>query len=183
MAADGGFDMSSELPDIAADAADAAGRAFIETVARLARSDPAKAKTVIAEVMGKASTIDGFATIALGSGHAPASALTLDVAGAGVLSQAEADRDELGRNQRSRIREAVLLDILQANAGPCALTKLMAGLAGRGIADTQAAVVSHLHRLKANGLITQPGNGFYDITSDGLGHLRKLRASLGPLVP
>jgi DNA-binding PadR family transcriptional regulator len=52
----------------------------------------------------------------------------------------------------------------------------------KGFTDSSGAVVSQLHRLKKLGLINQPANGMYEITLDGLGHLRKLRSSFGALV-
>lgn len=90
---------------------------------------------------------------------------------------------DAGRNQRSKVREMVLLDILEREDRACTLQQLMAGLAAKGFADTNAAVVSQLHRLKALGVVSVPGSGIYEITDSGLGHLRKLRSSFGALVP
>jgi hypothetical protein len=36
--------------------------------------------------------------------------------------------------------------------------------------------------MKKLGVIDQPANGMYEITQDGLGHLRKLRSSFGALL-
>ncbi|MFA5950640.1 MAG: hypothetical protein WC807_10190 [Hyphomicrobium sp.] len=183
MAADGGFD-GGPSPDSLAAAAARAGGDYIDLVAKLAGYDPGAAISLITQHIEKVRMISDYAGLRVGSAGAEAvDPATGDRASqGGTQGGQESDLDDLGRNQRSRIREAVILDIIERNAAPCALQKLMTGLAGRRIVDTQAAVVSHLHRLKSNGLITQPGSGFYDITTDGLGHLRKLRASLGSLV-
>jgi hypothetical protein len=103
-------------------------------------------------------------------------------------ADAEADGsalDEIGRNQRSRVRELVLLDALSRETKAYSLQQLMAALAQRGFQDTQSAVVSQLHRLKKLGLIRQPENstGMYEVTDAGLGHARSLRASFGAYLP
>jgi hypothetical protein len=91
--------------------------------------------------------------------------------------------DEIGRNQRSRVRELVILEALSQGAKAYALQQVMGALAQRGFKDdTPSAVVSQLHRLKKLGLITQPAGstGMYEITNAGLGHARTLRSSFGP---
>jgi DNA-binding PadR family transcriptional regulator len=57
----------------------------------------------------------------------------------------------------------------------------MRALEERGFSDGSAAIVSQLHRMKKLGIIEQPANGMYEVTQDGLGHLRKLKASFGAL--
>lgn len=93
--------------------------------------------------------------------------------------------DEIGRNQRSRVRELVLLEALSRETKAYSLQQLMAALAQRGFQDTPSAVVSQLHRLKKLDLIRQPANstGMYEITNAGLGHARNLRSSFGAYVP
>ena len=91
--------------------------------------------------------------------------------------------DEIGRNQRSRVRELVILEALSQDAKAYALQQIMVALAQRGFKDdTPSAVVSQLHRLKKLGLINQPAGstGMYEITNAGLGHARTLRSSFGP---
>ena len=90
--------------------------------------------------------------------------------------------DDIGRNQRSRVREMTLLDILAAEARPYSLLQLMRALDDRGFAEGQPAVVSQLHRMKKVGVIEQPANGMYEVTEEGLAHLRKLKSSVGALV-
>ena len=92
------------------------------------------------------------------------------------------DFDDIGRNQRSRLRELQLLDTMARETRPYSLQQLLSALAGKGFADSSGAVVSQLHRLKKLGLINQPANGMYEVTLDGLGHLRKLRSSFGALI-
>lgn len=102
---------------------------------------------------------------------------------------AEADAtaiDEIGRNQRSRVRELVVLEILAQEAKAYSLQQIMSGLAHRGFKeDTSSAVVSQLHRLKKQELIRQPSSstGMYEITNAGLGHARTLRSSFGSYLP
>jgi len=93
--------------------------------------------------------------------------------------------DEIGRNQRSRVRELVLLETLGREAKAFSLQQLLGALSLRGFQDTPSAVVSQLHRLKKLELIRQPvgGTGMYEITNAGLGHVRTLRSSFGPYLP
>jgi hypothetical protein len=93
--------------------------------------------------------------------------------------------DEIGRNQRSRVRELVLLEALSRETKAYSLQQLMTALAQRGFQDTPSAVVSQLHRLKKLDLIRQPAGstGMYEITNAGLGHARNLRSSFGAYVP
>ena len=100
----------------------------------------------------------------------------------GGRDEGSADLADIGRNQRSRVREMRLLEILSGEARPFSLQQLVHGLAEFGIQANGAAVVSQLHRMKKVGLIEQPANGMYEITQDGLGHLRKLRSSFGAFV-
>lgn len=90
--------------------------------------------------------------------------------------------DDVGRNQRSRLRELAILEALAREARPFALQQLTSLLETRGFADTSGAIVSQLHRLKKLGIINQPVNGMYEITDEGLGHMRRVRSSFGALV-
>ena len=92
-------------------------------------------------------------------------------------------RDDVGRNQRSRLRELAMLEALAREARPYALQQITAAIDARGFSDTSGAIVSQLHRLKKLGIIDQPANGMYVITDQGLGHLRRLRTSFGGLMP
>ncbi len=91
----------------------------------------------------------------------------------------------LGRNQRSRVRELVILEILARDAKAVSLQQILTGLERRGFEDSNAAVVSQLHRLKKLELVRQPAGstGMYEITTAGLGHARDLRASFGAYAP
>jgi hypothetical protein len=89
------------------------------------------------------------------------------------------DFEEIGRNQRSRVRELYLLDALSRETRAYSLQQLLTALSQKGFLDSSGAVVSQLHRLKKLGLINQPASGMYEITTEGLGHQRKLRTSFG----
>lgn len=93
--------------------------------------------------------------------------------------------DAIGRNQKSRVRELVLLETLASEAKPFSLQQLLGSLARRGVKDSPSAVVSQLHRMKKPGFIRQPANttGMYEITTAGLGHARSLRSSVGAYTP
>ncbi|MCC7253772.1 hypothetical protein [Hyphomicrobium sp.] len=115
----------------------------------------------------------------------PLSASAGSPAGGGTDADGSA-LDEIGRNQRSRVRELVILEALAQEAKAYSLQQVMAALVHRGFKDdTPSAVVSQLHRLKKLGLISQPMNstGMYEITNAGLGHARALRSSFGPYLP
>ncbi len=104
--------------------------------------------------------------------------------GGGVVPAADPrdGLDDVGRNQRSRLRELAILEALAREARPFALQQLTSLLETRGFADTSGAIVSQLHRLKKLGIINQPVNGMYEITDEGLGHMRRVRSSFGALV-
>lgn len=91
--------------------------------------------------------------------------------------------DEIGRNQRSRVRELVVLEALEAEHHALALPQLTRALTEAGFDDTSAAIVSQLHRLKKLGVIAQPANGMYVLTQDGVLHVRELRRNFGHLKP
>ncbi len=90
--------------------------------------------------------------------------------------------DDIGRNQRSRVREMLLLETLEADQRAFSLGQLTRALETAGFSDTSAAVVSQLHRLKKLGIIDQPANGMYEITQDGLAQVRRLRRSFGAML-
>ena len=96
-----------------------------------------------------------------------------------------ANDNGLGRNQRSRVRELVLLEVLGRDAKAFSLQQLMSALSQRGFNDSPSAVVSQLHRLKKLELIRQPAGstGMYEITNEGFGHGRNLRSSFGAYLP
>lgn len=92
-----------------------------------------------------------------------------------------ADGDDIGRNQRSRVRELVLLEALEAEHHALALPQLTRALNESGFDDTSAAIVSQLHRLKKIDVISQPANGMYALTQAGVLHVRELRRNFGHL--
>ena len=137
---------------------------------------------VVEEVIDTADAA-AFPGTALAATATPAPA---DHPAAGSPEPEASALDEIGRNQRSRVRELVVLEALAQGAKAYALQQVMSALAQRGFKDdTPSAVVSQLHRLKKLGLITQPpgSTGMYEITNAGLGHARSLRASFGPYIP
>jgi hypothetical protein len=117
--------------------------------------------------------------------HCPASGMSQSDLTASDTDADGIGLDEIGRNQRSRVRELVLLEALSREAKAYSLQQLMGSLAQRGFQDTPSAVVSQLHRLKKLDLIRQPSGatGMYEITNAGLGHARNLRSSFGAYLP
>lgn len=145
----------------------------------------AERRRLLAEIRNRLDIVAEVIDLADGGRSVP------DAAAAGA--PAEQDWDEtpgqgeagLGRNQRSRVRELVLLDVLGRDSKAVSLQQLMSALAQRGFHDSPSAVVSQLHRLKKLDLIRQPAGstGMYEITTEGLGHGRNLRSSFGPYLP
>ena len=186
--------------DFVADGLSAFEREVFEPILQHAHESPAEARRLIAAVRDKLEPLDKLlAQIPNGAGASTNGALSKqgvprDLAGKGIGGfsvsngtgkDVHADSevmDEIGRNQRSRLRELTLLEFMAQDTRAYSLHQLMAALAARGFTDSSAAVVSQLHRLKQNSVINQPANGMYEITDGGLGHLRQLRSSFGALL-
>jgi len=160
-------------------------RAMVERVG----SSPAAIKQLAAEIRSKLDALETLADAFPGSGAARSPSANSRIGSADsyaalgpVPNDPGDDYDDIGRNQRSRLRELVLLEVLAKDNRAFALQQLMAALAAKGFNDTNGAVVSQLHRLKRVGVVDQPGNGMYVLTDAGLGHLRRLRSSFGGLL-
>jgi hypothetical protein len=113
--------------------------------------------------------------------RSPGNGLALEPAG--PLPSATVDADEIGRNQRSRVRELVLLEALEAEHHALPLAQITRALTEAGFDDSSAAIVSQLHRLKKLGVIAQPANGMYALTQEGVLHVRDLRRNFAHLKP
>jgi hypothetical protein len=150
----------------------------------LSSTQPADGKRILDEIRSRLDVVEGvIATTSEAASYALPTQLSKDLAS---LEEADgAPLDEIGRNQRSRVRELVLLEYLGREAKAFSLQQLMAALAQKGFQDTPSAVVSQLHRLKKLELIRQPqgSTGMYEITTAGLGHARNLRSSFGAYLP
>lgn len=153
---------------------------------------PAERRKLLAEIRSRLDIVEEVIDTAAGASASHSVDARADALnGAAHAHEADdedgaADRDGgLGRNQRSRVRELVLLEVLGRDSKAVSLQQLMAALAQRGFHDTPSAVVSQLHRLKKLELIRQPAGstGMYEITNEGLGHGRNLRSSFGPYLP
>jgi hypothetical protein len=138
---------------------------------------PAEVKAIIHALRDRLDTLESL--------------LSPDDAHAGAISQANGsstapqpalpDAEEIGRNQRSRVRELALLATLEAEHNALPLQQITRSLKDAGFEDTSAAIVSQLHRLKKLGVIAQPANGMYALTPDGVLHVRDLRKNFGHL--
>lgn len=150
----------------------------------LSSTEPAEGKRILDEIRSRLDLVaDVIATTSEAASYAAPSALAK---GAPPLEEADgAPLDEIGRNQRSRVRELLLLESLGRETKAYSLQQLMAALAMKGFQDSPSAVVSQLHRLKKLDLIRQPSGstGMYEITTAGLGHARSLRSSFGSYLP
>lgn len=148
-------------------------------------SSPAEIMQLTAEFRHKLEALDVLANSFPAAGR-PAPANGTSAAHPPIAAprhESDDDYDDMGRNQRSRIRELVLLETLSQGNRPHTLQQLMNALARKGFSDdSSGAVVSHLHRLKKSEIVDQPGNGMYAITDSGLVHLHRLRSSLGGLM-
>lgn len=148
-------------------------------------TQPAEGRRILEEIRSRLAVIEGVieTTSEAAIYAAPAGLSTRDFA---AVDEADgAPLDEIGRNQRSRVRELVLLESLGRETKAYSLQQLMAALAQKGFQDSPSAVVSQLHRLKKLDLIRQPAGstGMYEITTAGLGHARSLRSSFGSYLP
>jgi len=184
-----GGDGWTENEDFVARLSDAFHRSLFQPMFQKAPVAPGEVRQLIAEFRDKLDLLDKvIATADQGRATGPdrsAAAGRGPIATAGFAEPDGAegdDYDDIGRNQRSRLRELQLLEAMARETRPYSLQQLLSALAQKGFADSSGAVVSQLHRLKKLSLINQPANGMYEITLDGLGHLRKLRASFGALV-
>lgn len=151
----------------------------------LATEAPGQAHEVIASIREKLDALELLLDGEGATGRQDASVGEVNGSAGGRppgLEILRVEIDDVGRNQRSRIREMTILEILSSESRPFSLQQIMRALEGDGFADGGAAVVSQLHRMKKVGIIEQPANGMYEITQDGLGHLRKLKGSFGALV-
>jgi hypothetical protein len=183
MAADGAS--GGPVHDRVAHIFGAFAREVFSPMVALAGVPAAERRRLLDEIRRRLDVVEEvIATSEAGAYPAPALAVVpQDLAAAEAESSA---LDEIGRNQRSRVRELVLLEALGRETKAFSLQQLMAALAQRGFGDeTPSAVVSQLHRLKKLELIRQPAGstGMYEITNSGLGHARNLRSSFGAYVP
>ncbi len=91
--------------------------------------------------------------------------------------------DDIGRNQRSRIRELILLDALARETRPYSRSIPLERLGAKGFSGyVRRRRVAAAQASGSSGSITSPPAACNEITLDGLGHQRKLRASFGALV-
>lgn len=92
--------------------------------------------------------------------------------------------DELGRNQRTRLRELVLLTVLEKEKKAYPLQQLLSDVNRQGFDATRSAIISQLNRMIADDYLETPskGSGMYTITKDGLVHLQELRTNFAHLL-
>jgi len=172
--------------DFAAKASSAFAREVFEPMFKRASDSPSDVRRLISEFRAKLEALDTvLATIpdsARPVNGAPASVARANGHEA-VPEQTPSDHfDDIGRNQRSRLRELTLLEFIARETRPYSLQQILSELSAKGFEDSSGAIVSQLHRLKKTGVIDQPAGGMYEMTDDGLKHLRKLRSSFGALV-
>ncbi len=128
-----------------------------------------------------ASLMPNGPSMALASGAASGGSQRVSAATV-AAPESTSEADDIGRNQRSRVREMVLLETLESEHHAMPLQQLTKALKAANFDDTSSAIVSQLHRLKKLGVIDQPANGMYAISEEGLVHLRLLRKNFGPLI-
>ena len=98
---------------------------------------------------------------------------------AGLSGRAAYGIEQLGRNQRSRVREMLALEALAKAGGACTADELMVAVKDGGLVDTRDALNAQLHRIKKDGLVTQPDTGLYAITDKGRADATALRRIFG----
>ncbi len=180
--------------DFVARAKDGFGSDFIQPMFLRASQNPDDVRQVVAFMREKLDQLDGLLAAIPSSQPSQAQANHAHNAQAPTLhphsnghamngNDGSADAfDDIGRNQRSRLRELTLLEYISRENRPFSLQQILGALHSKGFDDSSGAVVSQLHRLKKTGAIDQPAGGMYSVTDDGLSHLRKLRSSFGPLI-
>jgi hypothetical protein len=140
---------------------------------------PAEVRALIHTLRDRLDTLE---TLLSPDDMHPGAAAQMNGSAAGAHSHsASPELDDIGRNQRSRVRELALLATLEAEHNALPLQQITRALKDAGFEDTSAAIVSQLHRLKKLGVIAQPANGMYGLTPDGVLHVRDLRKNFGHL--
>jgi len=200
MATDEHFGSIKNGTDFVAKASDVFARELFQPMYERANDRPDDVLQLIAEFRHKLDALDIVVDTILGSrGEFSGSHRALhaalkrpidsDRSANGSLASLSQDLSEttdpfndIGRNQRSRLRELTLLDFLSRDSRACSLQQVLSVLKTKGFEDGSGAVVSQLHRLKKVGVIHQPAGGMYEITNSGLAHLHKLRSSFGSLL-
>ena len=172
----------------------------LEQIARIFRDDvlkpmmsagasPEEIKKLVARLQEK---LDAFKTMndldGEPSGEASAATKTAkpySAATSAITSPEMILGHELGRNQRSKLREIVLLLVLAQEQRAYPLHQLISEVDRHGLDSSKPAVISHLNRLISLGLLATPskGSGMYSITPQGLTHLQRLRTDFGHLLP
>jgi hypothetical protein len=140
---------------------------------------PAEVTALIDTLRGRLAALESLVPgqpVGRGAGGAAGLSGLPELPSAGTM-----EADDIGRNQRSRVRELTLLEALEAEHHALSLPQLTRALGEAGFDDTSAAIVSQLHRLKKLGVIAQPANGMYVLTPDGVLHVRELRKNFGHL--
>lgn len=104
--------------------------------------------------------------------------------GSGRLVDEDKKKDFAGKHLISRLRELVVLELLNQETRPVPLHEIQCVIAEHGFEDSRSAIISQLHRLHQNELIAKPGNmnGLYAITKIGRDHLDTLRSTHGGLL-
>lgn len=174
----------SERPDESksADAVLTAFRAHVSpSLFAAGAAGPEELKSALARLR---ETLDHFEAVLPGAGSGAGAQGGGEPTNGHAAPAAEAadDLDSLGRNQKARLRELILLEALADAARPVPIQHLMQALDKRGFDSGQAAVVSQLHRMKTVGTIEVVGSGMYAATPAGREHLHKLKTGLGALL-
>ncbi len=108
--------------------------------------------------------------------------------GAAVDNSPRDETDGLTRNQRSKVRAVYLMEALAKGGPHHTLAALFAELRGYNFRDeqgnelTEAALRSHLFRMKDAGYVAIVSTGVYELTSDGFAHLQRERTAQQPLI-
>lgn len=187
MADDPGNAKNRDRAQFVARAEDVFGRDVLQPLVQHAGEAPGDVRHLIAEFRSKLDALDVVVATIPGGSSNGVGAVTRAAPGAGYESpqprstHAADTTDDIGRNQRSRLRELTLLEFMSRETRAYSLQQLINALAVEGFGDTSGAIVSQLHRLKKMSVINQPANGMYEITDEGLSHLRHLRTSFGSL--
>lgn len=165
---------------------------WLDATLALIQKDPAAAKAAIDAMEDVTQKVRPV--LALKTGETCAASREMSDAHAADVLPMPFDRERadgthgLTRNQLSKVRAVYLMDALTKEGMHHTLATILAAVKAHNFRTddggelTEAAVRSHLHRLKKSGYVTMISSGVYQLTKDGFDHLQRERIGQGPLI-
>ena len=163
-----------------------------ETLA-LIQKDPAAAKLAIDAMEDLTGKVKPVLELKIGSDacdtvSSPPETVDHGDGNAPSTQGAQSESHGLTRNQLSKVRGVYLMDALTQGDTHHTLASIVSALKAHdfrtddGSELTEAAVRSHLHRLKMAGYVAMISSGVYQLTPDGFEYLQQQRVGQKPLL-